>query len=58
MVFIVIWSGGYELPSIAMRHTLKEAKILARGWRLDAAEEDSVEIYRIDVPASLVEHIE
>lgn len=48
-LFMVVWSGGYEAPSYALKPTKKEAFALAETWAEDADLEngDWIDVLRL-----------
>lgn len=59
MIYIVVWSGGYEAPSYAAHNSEKEAFKQAKEWWNDAdAEVDSVDVLAIDIKTLQVKRLE
>lgn len=56
-LFIVAWTGGYELPQYATERTLEDAVKRAQDWDEGADEGDFIDILRVDVAKSTIERV-
>jgi hypothetical protein len=56
-IFVIVWSGGYEIPQYEIKNTLEGAQKAAIDWRSDASEEDVIDIIRVDLQSLTFEVI-
>lgn len=48
LIYIVLWTGGYEYPSLAVEYTERSALKLAKQWEEDAEEGDYILVYSLN----------
>lgn len=59
MIYMVVWSGGYEAPSYSLYHNEKAAFKQANNWWSDADKEsDSMDVLAIDIKTLEVKRLE
>lgn len=59
MIYIVVWSGGYEAPSYAAHRTEKEAWKQANDWWKDADEDsDSIDVIALNTESLSLKRLE
>ena len=54
-IYIVCWSGGYELPSYQAFRTYDDAYRAAKDWEKDTDEGDMIEILVLDTASLDIE---
>ena len=59
VIYIVVWSGGYEAPSYAAHNSEKEAFKRAIDWQKDADDDsDWIDVLSVDTKTLQVKRLE
>lgn len=59
MIYMIVWSGGYEAPSYDIKATLTEALAQARKWAEDIDEDqgDWIDVLEINTETLAVNRV-
>lgn len=58
MIYMVVWSGGYEAPSYVLKDTRDEAFEQAAEWAKDMTENDTIDVLELDTKNKTVARLE
>lgn len=47
-IYVIAWTGGYEAAQYAAKATETEAKAQAAEWAKDMADNDTIEILKVE----------
>lgn len=59
MLWVIVWTGGYEAPSYSVKSNKTEAFELAQKWAMDAKEgEDTIDVLEINSETCEIRRVE